>query len=130
MARLIARRFSDGTVLGVDLTQAMLERAVDLNPYDERAYFELARSYVAAGADGKAAESIEKALGLGIETAGLLRCLGLIRIRQQDFEGAISAYQSVLEIQPGDREAARKLAGLHHRLGRDAVARQYLTICK
>jgi tetratricopeptide (TPR) repeat protein len=106
------------------------EKAVDLNPYDERAYFELARSYVAAGADGRAAESVEKALGLGIETAGLLRCLGLIKIRQREFEAAISAYEHALRLEPGNREALNRLAGLHHRLGRDEVARQYLTIRK
>ncbi len=106
------------------------EKALELMPFEERLYFELARSYMAAGATDRAAECIERALARGIESAGLLRCLGLIRVKQQDFEAAVSAYEGALRLEPGDAEAARKLAGLHHVLGRDDVAREYLTICK
>lgn len=106
------------------------ERAIDLLPHEEQLYFELARSYIAAGASGRAAEAVERALGRGIESAGLLRCLGMIRINLEDFQGAVSAYERVLELEPGDAEARKKLAGLHHKMGDDTAAVRYLTICK
>lgn len=106
------------------------ERALEILPCEERLYFELAKSYMAAGATDRAQETIERALAQGIETAGLLRCLGMLRVKREDFEGAISVYERALEIEPGDAEARKMLAGLHHKLGNDAAAVEYLTICK
>ena len=106
------------------------EKALELMPNEERLYFELSRSYMAAGATDKAREAIERALGDGIVSAGLLRCLGLIRVKQEDFDGAISAYEKVLGLMPDDDEARKRLAGLYHMIGKDDIAREYLTICK
>ncbi len=116
----------------MDFTRAVprFERAIELVPHEERLYFELARSYMAAGAADRAQETIEMALARGLESAGLLRCLGLLRVKREDFEGAVSAYSQALEIEPGDPDARRMLAGLHRKLGNDAAAAEYLTICK
>lgn len=106
------------------------ESALKLLPREERLYFELARSYMAAGATDRARRTIENAIGLGIESPGLLRCLGLVKVKQEDFEGAISDYERALELEPDHNETRRMLAGLHHKLGNDTAAMEYLTICK
>jgi tetratricopeptide (TPR) repeat protein len=105
-------------------------KAVELLPREERLYFELARSYMAAGADDRALETLERALGEGLDSTGLLRCLGVVRVKLQDFEGAIAAYERVLEMEPDDPEARKMLAGLHHKLKNPRAAEEYLTICK
>ena len=106
------------------------ERAIDLIPGEERLYFELAKSYMAAGAPERAREALERALGRGVESAGLLRCLGLVTVKLQDFEGAVSVFERALELEPEHDETRRTLAGLHHKLGNDAAAVEYLTMCK
>jgi tetratricopeptide (TPR) repeat protein len=105
------------------------EKALELLPREERLYFELAKSYTAAGAYDRAEETLERALGEGIGSAGLLRCLGVVKVKRRDFEGAITAYERALEVEPGDPEARKMLAGLHHKLGNDEAAEKYLTIC-
>jgi tetratricopeptide (TPR) repeat protein len=116
----------------MDFARAVLsfEKATELLPREERLYFELARSYTAAGATDRAQQTVELALSRGVESAGLLRCLGLLRVKREDFEGAISAYGRALEIEPDDPESRKMLAGLYRKLGDDAAAVEYLTICK
>jgi len=106
------------------------ERALQLLPREERLYFELAKSYMAAGADDRAEQTLDRALGGGLESAGLLKCLGIVRVKRQDFEGAVTAYERALETSPEDPEALKMLAGLHHKLGNTGAAAEYLTICK
>jgi tetratricopeptide (TPR) repeat protein len=133
------RDFADGHILlgriafeKMDFARAVphFERALELLPHEERLYFELAKSYTAAGAYVRAEEALESALGMGLESAGLLRCLGIVKVKQQDFEGAVRAYERAHKIEPGDTETARMLAGLHHKLGNAETAAEYLTICK
>jgi tetratricopeptide (TPR) repeat protein len=104
-------------------------RAAELLPHEERLRFELARSLMGAGAVDRARDTIERAIGDGLESAGLLRCLGLVSIKLRDFEAAVAAYERSLEAEPGNAEAHRMLAGLYHKLGDDAAAERHLTIC-
>jgi len=106
------------------------EKALELLPREERLYFELAKSYMAAGAYEKSEETLERALDNGVESAGLFRCLGVVRLKRQNFEGALAAYERAHELDPGDPEAPRMLAGLHHKMGNARAAAEYLTICK
>ena len=106
------------------------ERALELMPGAERLYFELAKSYTAAGAYDRAEETLQRALDRGVETAGLSRCLGVVRLKRKDLEGAIQAYERAHDLDPEDAEAPRMLAGLHHKLGDAETAAKYLTICK
>jgi tetratricopeptide (TPR) repeat protein len=106
------------------------EKALELMPKEGQLYFELAKSYMAAGALDRAEETLERALTEGAENAGLLRCLGIVRVKRQDFEGAIAAFEGAHDLDPDDREASKMLAGLHHKLGRPEAAKKYLTICK
>ena len=92
-----------------------------------RLHFELAKAYVAAGADARAVEALEQGLAACPGDVDLLRCLGLVRIKMKDLEGAARAYGQALEAAPGDAECERKLAGLYHMLGRDDAARAILT---
>jgi len=85
---------------------------------------------MAAGADDRAEQTLDRALGGGLESAGLLKCLGIVRVKRQDFEGAVTAYERALETSPEDPEALKMLAGLHHKLGNTGAAAEYLTICK
>lgn len=93
-------------------------------------YFELSRAYLAEGSLEKAAATIERALSHGLESPGLLKCLGVLRIKQHDFEGAVSAYEKALCLDAGDSETRRRLAGLHHILGRSQEAQYYLNSCQ
>ncbi len=106
------------------------EKALNLLPREERLYFELAKSYTAAGAYDRAEETLERALGSDVESASLQRCLGIVRVKRRDFAGAISAYERAHALEPGDPEAPKMLAGLHHKLGDAEAAAEYLTICK
>jgi tetratricopeptide (TPR) repeat protein len=91
-------------------------------------YFELARSYVACGSNDKAIATVEAALTAGCGSSELLRCLGILKIKKRDFEGAIEAYRAALELDPADSESKRKLAGLYHTIGKTEVAKHYLSI--
>jgi tetratricopeptide (TPR) repeat protein len=102
------------------------EKALEAYPQEERLHFELARAYVACGSTDKAIVTIEAAVGGGIESADLLRCLGLLRIKKKDFSGAVAAYRRALELDPADTDARRKLAGLYMADGRSDLAREML----
>lgn len=109
--------------------QAVLhyEAAIKAYPNEERVHFELARAYVACGSAGKAIRTIEAAIGKGMETADLLRCLGVLRIKKKDFAGAIEAYRRALEIDPEDADSRKKLAGLYHASGDSELAKATLS---
>jgi tetratricopeptide (TPR) repeat protein len=92
-----------------------------------RLHFELARSYVAAGADDRAIATIEAGLTASPADIELLRCMGVLKIRQKDLTGAVEAYRRVLSLDPADAEATKRLAGLYHLLGQDDEARELLT---
>jgi tetratricopeptide (TPR) repeat protein len=106
------------------------ERALEIVPGEERLYFELAKSYMAAGAYDRAEAALERAADKGIESAGLMRCLGIVRVKRQDFTRAIMALEVAHSLDPADREAPRMLAGLYQKLGDPEAAKKYLTICK
>ncbi len=95
-------------------------------PDEETLYFELSRAHLARGSVEKAAETIEQAIAAGLESAGLFKCLGVLKIKQQDLEGAVSAYEKALNLDPADREVRRRLAGIYRILGRDQEAQNYL----
>ena len=132
-------RLADGHILlgriafeKMDFARAVphFEKALELMPREERLYFELAKSYTAAGAYDRAEEALERALDEGVESAGLLRCLGVVRVKREDLSGAVAAYEHAHRLEPDDPEAAKMLAGLHHKLGNAEAAAEYLTICK
>ena len=104
------------------------EAALNAGAASSRLYFELAKTYVAAGFDDKAIATIETGLAASPTDVDLLRCLGVLKIRRKDLEGAIETYQLALAVDPADAESRRRLAGLYHALGRDAAACQLLTI--
>jgi tetratricopeptide (TPR) repeat protein len=107
---------------------ARLEKACRQEPHSEQIRFELARSYLACNSVAKASGIIEEALREGVGGPDLLRCLGMLRIRQQDFEGAVEAYLEALRMDPEDGQAQRKLAGLYHKLGRVDEARRMVAV--
>jgi tetratricopeptide (TPR) repeat protein len=107
---------------------AHYEKALGSDPGRENVYFELARAYVACGSTDKAITTLEEAIEAGIGGIDLIKCLGVLRIKKRDFDGAIEVYRQVLAREPHDQEAAARLAGLYHTIGKDDLARQYLNI--
>jgi tetratricopeptide (TPR) repeat protein len=102
------------------------ERAVKCEPGRGDLYFELARALVACGSTDKAIAKLEEAIDAGIGDAGLMKCLGVLRIKKRDLEGAVEAYRRALTLEPGDEESNARLAGLYHLLGKDDLAREYV----
>jgi tetratricopeptide (TPR) repeat protein len=107
---------------------AHYEKALGSDPGRENVYFELARAYVACGSTDKAITTLEEAIEAGIGGIDLIKCLGVLRIKKRDFDGAIEVYRQVLAREPHDQEAAARLAGLYHTIGKDDLAKQYLNI--
>jgi tetratricopeptide (TPR) repeat protein len=124
LARIAFEQMEFGTAVG------HYEEALKLYPDEERLYFELSRAYLAAGSTQKAVDTIESASTQGIESVGLLKCLGVLMIKQNDLPGAISTYEKALELDPADEEVLRRLAGLHHALGQGQQAQAYLKISR
>ena len=60
------------------------EEAIRIYPDEERLRFELARAYVACGSTDKAIRTLEGAIQNGMERSGLLKCLGVLKIKQKD----------------------------------------------
>jgi tetratricopeptide (TPR) repeat protein len=102
------------------------EEALKRYQAEEMLYFELSRAYLASGSIARAAQTIEQAIAEGLSSTGLLKCLGVLRIKQHDLQGALSAYEEALALDQDDSEIKRKLAGLYHILGRDEDAQKYL----
>jgi tetratricopeptide (TPR) repeat protein len=105
---------------------AHYEDAIEAYPDRGGLYFELARCYVACGSTDKAIRTLENAIAGGMEGADLLRCLGILKIKKKDFAGAIEAYRSVLDFDPGDADSRKKLAGLYHASGDTELAKGIL----
>jgi tetratricopeptide (TPR) repeat protein len=103
------------------------EEAVKAYPDQASLRFELARAYVACGSNAKALGTLLSALEDGMEGPDLLRCLGIVRIKTEDFPGAIDAYRRAVELDPGDTDARKKLAGLYHAAGQTDLAREVLS---
>jgi Flp pilus assembly protein TadD len=103
------------------------EAALKVSAGTSRLYFELAKTYVAAGVDDRAITAIEAGLATWPTDIELLRCLGVLKIRKKDLEGAAQTYRRVLAVDPADAESKRRLAGLCHLLGHDDAARELLT---
>jgi Tfp pilus assembly protein PilF len=103
------------------------ETALKQSKGSSRLCFELAKTYVAAGVDARATAVIEDGLATFPGDLELLRCLGVLKIKQKDFEGAAETYEKALTVNPDDGESRRRLAGLYHLLGRDDAARRLLT---
>ena len=103
------------------------EAALKASAGASRLYFELAKTYVAAGVDDQAVAAVEAGLAAFPADIELLRCLGVLKIRRKDLEGAARTYQRALAVDPADAESKRRLAGLYHLLGRDDAAREILT---
>lgn len=107
---------------------AAYEAALKCNPQDERLYVELAKVYLAGGSVERAVGAAERAVKSGIRSPGIFTCLGFLKIKQKDFRAAAEAYNQVLSLDPNDKDACRKLAGLHHLIGDDQSARNFARI--
>jgi len=115
-------RFADAVV--------HFEQALKISPEDERLHFELAKSYLACGEVARAIEVMTEATERGMGGSEFLKCLGILKIKAEDFEGAIEAYQAALAKDPSDEDARKKLAGLYHHLGMAEAALSVLNGCK
>lgn len=102
------------------------EEALKAYPDEERLHFELARAYVACGSNDKAIDTLDRALAKGLEGPELLKCLGVLKIKKQDFTAAIEAYRRALDADPGDSDSRKKLAGLYHSTGKTELAKATL----
>ncbi len=107
-------RFADAVV--------HFEQALLISPEDERLHFELAKAYLACGEIGRAIEVMTGAVEQGMGGSAFLKCLAILKIKAQDFEGAVEAYQAALAQDASDEDTRKKLAGLYHRLGRQDAA--------
>jgi tetratricopeptide (TPR) repeat protein len=105
---------------------AHYEEAVRAYPGEGRLCFELARAYVAGGSTDKAVRVLEAAAEKGTDHLDLLRCLGLLRIKNKDFAGAIEVYRRILDRHPEDLESRKKLAGIYHSSGNTRLAEEVL----
>jgi glycosyltransferase involved in cell wall biosynthesis len=103
------------------------EQAVNIYPNEAKLRFELARAYLACGSNGEAVRTLENAVEYGLEQTDLLRCLGLMKIKQKDFAGAIETYRRILDAEPSDADSRKKLAGLYHAAGDSRLAREVLS---
>jgi len=70
---------------------------------------------------------INQLIALKGEQEELLGCLGLIKIKQQDFPAAIQIYQKIITLNPANRDAQKKLIGLYGKIGNLTRAQQLLS---
>jgi len=75
----------------------------------------------------KAEKYFNQLIALRGEREELLGCLGLIKIKQQDFPAAIQIYQKIITLNPTNRDVQKKLIGLYGKIGNLARAQQLLT---
>ncbi len=104
------------------------EEALKCNPRDERLYIELAKAYLAGGSVERAVEAVERAVKLGVRASAIFSCLGFLKIKQKDFHAAAEAYSQALNLNPGDKDACRKLAGIYRLIGDDESARAFARV--
>jgi tetratricopeptide (TPR) repeat protein len=88
----------------------ILEELLSESPGFEPEYVALARGYSELGEHDSAIAAIEKALAEFGETPSLLGALGSVRFGAGDTDGALAAYEGVLEIAPESVHALNFLA--------------------
>jgi tetratricopeptide (TPR) repeat protein len=91
---------------GVQLLEELLSGSHGL----EGEYVALARGYANLDEPGRAIEAVESAIGLLGETPSLLGALGAARFQAGDVDGALDAYERVLEVEPDSVRALNFIA--------------------
>lgn len=88
----------------------VLERLLDRGPGLEAEYVALARGYSDLARSDRAIEAVVTGIEAIGETPGLLSALGSLRFQAGDVEGALRAYERVLEISPDSVQALNFIA--------------------
>jgi tetratricopeptide (TPR) repeat protein len=102
-------------------------RAIALNPFSAPAHFRLAIALFHLGKLEEAAQAFEATLGADHEYVIAWYHLGIIRERQDDYDGAIACFEHVVEANPDDASAHYHLGLSYERQGLDALAMSALT---
>lgn len=88
-------------------------KAIKLDPSEPGFYFSLANAQLAAReAPAKAIETLQKALKLNPKFESAHFLLGYLYERTDEREKAVSSYQTVLKLNPGNATARQRLNGL------------------
>jgi tetratricopeptide (TPR) repeat protein len=93
----------------LDESKKYLEKAIELDPQNGRAYFELGLLYNVQQNQGDAQQSLEKAVQKSPNESKFWYALGEIYRLQEQFEKAIKAYTRAVELDPPYLKATGKL---------------------
>ena len=99
-----------------DLAYEKLKKAIQLNPNNDAAYFEISRiaqSNSSSKALNKALEYGEKAIAIDDQNVWYHRNLIAIYKRQKDFENAANEARIIIDIQPNTKENYYQLANMY-----------------
>jgi cellulose synthase operon protein C len=105
-----------------DKAVALLEQILPNFANDSDTNDALAQAYDATGAHGKAIQMLEKQIELNPLSAALNYRVGSLRLKLQDYAGAISSFQRASQLQPNALEAKAALAGALFASGKKAEA--------
>ena len=102
-------------------------KAVEMNPDDSRAHFNLAHSLNERGQIDEAIVEYRKAIDLEPENASLYANLGLALAHREQMDEAIAAYRKSIELSPGNPEVQADLGVALFDKGQAAEAIEHLT---
>ena len=94
------------------------QKAIELNPEDAGAYYNMGISYDNIEAYEKAIEAYQKAIELNPEDAGVYYNMGISYDNIEAYEKAIEAYQKAIELNPEDARAYNNMGVSYENLER------------
>jgi tetratricopeptide (TPR) repeat protein len=97
----------------------LLKRAIEINPANARAHFQLGDSFLAAGEYEQALNYLTRATQLNPQDADSWRQLSAVYSRTDDLDKAIEALQKAINLNPSDAEAWSVLGGVYRRQARN-----------
>jgi tetratricopeptide (TPR) repeat protein len=103
---------------------------VEQNPNNDRAWDALGNMYESLGLHDEAINAFDKAISLASQREIYHYHLGLSYASQKRYDKAIQALQKVVALNPDYMLAHCALAGYYRRVGKEAEAREHVTIAR
>ncbi|MFK5948687.1 MAG: tetratricopeptide repeat protein [Methylococcales bacterium] len=92
----------------------IIETIVSREPENVPAVAFLSALYMGSGEGGKAIEILKASLKLNINNKKLNNLLGLIYVKNKDYEQAEAIYKQLLELEPDSRQSYKSLAAFYN----------------